>query len=513
MNHPRGSNHPGQPASAANVRNGHNGHVPEIGEIDPGDYAAATTVFRLAHGRIVSPNSRRDLGQKEGWSALAEFVENSRGDPPGPARLKRIAQYLENVTSRHPELTRRFRAAIDQVLNDFGDDGPDDESSDEPSAFSLGLIDSEAFFAETYRLEWLVKGILVKDQLAVFGGPQKTLKTSILIDLVVSLGTGSPFLGKFEVPEPLPVALISGESGRYVIQQNAREICLTRGVSYSTDRNINWGFTLPQITNDAHLSELSRAIKSNGLKCICLDPLYLSILAGNSGIDPKNMFEMGPILAKIAEMCLNEGCTPILAHHFVKHREDPFGPPELGELAYSGVGQSMRQWMLIARRERFDAENGIHRLHFHFGGSAGHCGEYALDIETGKLDEDFKGRKWLVTVASPSEHVTTCQERKRDDQARKAVEGEETRSVARDAVERERMAKAVAVFRKASEFRHTVGSFRAATGWNYVNSNRILHLLLQDGYVTEVKQTVTIGNGATRTFPGYELVPSERGGL
>jgi hypothetical protein len=93
-----------------------------------------------------------------------------------------------------------------------------------------------------------------------------------------------------------------------------------------------------------------------------VDPLYMSLLAGNVQVDAKNMYEMGPILDTVARTCLDEGCTPIVAHHFVKKREDPYGPAVLEDLAFSGVGQFVRQWMLLARRERYDPETGVHKL-------------------------------------------------------------------------------------------------------------------------------------------------------
>src|SRR5262249_47688255 len=52
------------------------------------------------------------------------------------------------------------------------------------------LIDSAAFAAAEYRLDWLVRDILVAGQPAVLGGQFKSLKTTILIDLVLSLGAG-----------------------------------------------------------------------------------------------------------------------------------------------------------------------------------------------------------------------------------------------------------------------------------------------------------------------------------
>jgi hypothetical protein len=69
------------------------------------------------------------------------------------------------------------------------------------------------------RHRWLIKNVLVRDQPALLGGPKKSLKTSIMLDAAISLGTGKPFLGKFEIPERVRVAVLSGESGQSTIRR------------------------------------------------------------------------------------------------------------------------------------------------------------------------------------------------------------------------------------------------------------------------------------------------------
>src|SRR5262249_39068653 len=131
-----------------------------------------------------------------------------------------------------------------------------------------------------------------------------------------------------------------------------------------------------------------------------------------SVVDIKNMFSVGPILDSFGKMCLDLKCLPVIAHHFVKSREIPGAPPDLSELAYGSVSQWMRQWWLVSRREPYDKATGVHKLHWLHGGSFGHSGELALDINTGILDDDFRGRKWDVTVHSTPERIEAEQQGK-----------------------------------------------------------------------------------------------------
>src|SRR5262245_39310713 len=69
--------------------------------------------------------------------------------------------------------------------------------------------------------EWLVTWMFVKDQPGLIGGPSKTLKTWLAIDMAISLGSQTPFLGYFDVPKRVRTWFLSGESGQRTIYRNA----------------------------------------------------------------------------------------------------------------------------------------------------------------------------------------------------------------------------------------------------------------------------------------------------
>ncbi len=186
------------------------------------------------------------------------------------------------------------------------------------AGFQWGPIDSATFAQTDYRPAWLVTRIIVARQPAVFGGPKKSLKTSLLIDLAVSLASSTPFLGKFHVPRSVRVAVLSGESGPFTLQETARRVCEARNLALADlAGNLVWQFTLPQMGRPPDLAALMRGLRDDGIEVVIVDPLYLSLLAGQvpGGARAENLYDMGPLLLAVSKACLDVGCTPILAHH------------------------------------------------------------------------------------------------------------------------------------------------------------------------------------------------------
>ncbi len=266
---------------------------------------------------------------------------------------------------------------------------------------------------------WLVERLLILGQTAMFGGPKKSLKTSLLVDLAISLGasraTTQPvdyrFLGHFHVPQQRRVLIVSGESGDWTLRETAIRVARAKNASLC-DVAVRWAFELPRLSRQEHLDALADHIREHGSELVILDPMYLALLAGNPYAKASNMFDMGPLLANLSRTCLDAGATPILCHH--THGRYRVGEmPELGDLAYSGFQEFGRQWVLVGRREPYVPGTGEHRLWLVAGGSAGHGGEWAVDVHEGTLNEQFGGRDWRVRVANVSDARSSDREARR----------------------------------------------------------------------------------------------------
>jgi hypothetical protein len=341
------------------------------------------------------PRCRADFLARNGATRLAppdEWPEQLRGDANEDVYStdRHVAQPLDEGPERHRDEPRP----------------PERPAPSTTPPYDPAFITSREFDGGDYSLAWLVKRVAVKGQPLVIGGPKKVLKTSIIVDFAVSVAGGRPFLGEFFTPEPCRVAVLSGESGQAALQSVARRVAAAKGLRLA-DLDILWGFNLPQLADLLHLTALQEAIKKNAIKLLFLDPLYLSLLAGQGpdGLSASNLFQTGPLLLAVAKTCLTAGCTPALVHHFRLTRKEPYAEPQLEDLAYAGIQEFARQWILLGRRSPFDPDDdeGKHELWLSAGGSAGHSLLKAVNVFEGRLADDFGGRTWRVEVFDPSE--------------------------------------------------------------------------------------------------------------
>lgn len=292
---------------------------------------------------------------------------------------------------------------------------------------------SSAEFDDTdFAQRFLIDRILVEGQAAICGGRSKTLKTTLMVDLALSIGGGVPFLGKFD-SERSNVWMMSGESGGFTLKETARRICKSKGIRLR-DTSVDWGFDLPQLGSPTDIEELRREVEVRKTKVLIIDPAYLCLLAGaaTGGLQVSNLFHTGPLLLGISRLGIETGCTVILCHHCKKggtggaaFKNTDNQAPELEDLAMAGFAEWARQWLLLGRREAFEPGTGHHKLWLNVGGSAGHSGCWAVDADEGSIDSNFGGRRWDVNViglGEAKEDQERSRERKKSEKAQRTVD-------------------------------------------------------------------------------------------
>ncbi len=321
-----------------------------------------------------------------------------------------------------------------------------------------------------FETRYLIPGILAAAQPGGIFGAFKTLKTSLTADLLISLASGTPFLGHFGVPEPGRALFLSGESGLDALQSIARRICAARGLALETLDNFELCPKLPNLDSPDDLRALGRIVRDKKPACLAIDPAYLAI----RGEDARNLFAMGALLRPLAELCNETGCAILIVHHCKRTRLTPGDPATLDDIAWSGFAEFSAQWLLLSRRRRFDPDTGHHELWFSAGGRAGHHGLCALDVDEG-MRGDPNGRIWKTTLQGASDVSFQNQI--------ESVEVAESRRQLRTAATNLRHRRRILELLRERPAGETARCFRETLGLTTERTQVVLRTLVDDGLI------------------------------
>jgi len=342
--------------------------------------------------------------------------------------------------------------------------------------YDLEWVSNAELFADQTEVRFLVDNVLAAEQPCILGGAGKTLKTSLAVDLAISLASGDPWLGRFAVPQPGPVLFISAESGKPVLRDVMRAVCWAKHVD-ARDLPIQWSFRRPLLTQASHLASLLDAIEEHRPKLVILDPTYLLLMGGGDSERTKNLFAMGSVLGTLSDAVSQSGATMLLLHHVTKSiGRSKREPIALGDLAYAGFSEWARQWILVSRWEDYTPGTGEHALHVSVGGSAGHSGAWVARVNEGRPTDPLIGRLWQVDLEAPGQPT-----------GRKVEQGNDARV-------------ALAILRSEPNGM-TVTELREAGGWSGTTAKKLIEELTAAFHL----RTETVGSKTVYFAMGDEL--------
>src|SRR6202044_1000553 len=231
----------------------------------------------------------------------AAVVDRVNGDAPAARPDLTDAQRAEAVL----EWDRRFEEARVEVRANYDRQAEEAKLADQPEPVRAGLnrlrelvvppkkefrlFSAARLNSGQYETRYLVRGILAAGQPGGIFGAFKTLKTSLAADLLISIASGTPFLGRFPVPKPGRVLFLSGESGLPALQSIARRICAERGLSLESLDNFLLSPDLPRLGRPSDVEALKRLVEKEKPVCVVIDPAYLAM----GGDKSRNFFAVG----------------------------------------------------------------------------------------------------------------------------------------------------------------------------------------------------------------------------
>ncbi len=333
----------------------------------------------------------------------------------------------------------------------------------------------------------MIPGILAAGQPGGIFGAFKTLKTSLAADLLISLASGTPFLGRFAVPEPGRVVFLSGESGLAALRSTARRICAERGLALESLENLVISPDIPRLDRPVDLMALRELIEKEKPVCLGIDPAYLAIGETNC----RNLFAMGAMLMPLGKLCRSTGCTVLLVHHCKRSTKAGI-PATLDDIAWSGFAEFSAQWLMVSRRRPFEPDTGRHELWLSAGSRLGNHGLWALDVDEGAaaplpdqgpipaMAEDQ--RSWKTSLRSVAWAEAQADER--------FVETSEERRLRRRAIAIEHQSQRVLELLPGYPDGHTARFLRDTLGMSGDRINRLLDSLIEKGHVLRIEDRI-----------------------
>jgi AAA domain len=183
--------------------------------------------------------------------------------------------------------------------------------------------------------EWAVQGIWPKGAMGIIGGRPKDKKSTLAVELAISLATGTPMFANSHFPsyEYAPVLYVQQENADARVQRDMQSILVARGLGdFHTpfrydDGEAAWVDFYPheefesarfevlshaglKLKNKDDMQWLADYIEAGGFKYVFLDPLYML-----AGVDEKASELLIPILDMLTYFQNDLGCAPILTHH------------------------------------------------------------------------------------------------------------------------------------------------------------------------------------------------------
>ena len=179
---------------------------------------------------------------------------------------------------------------------------------------SLPVIQVAALAEEAPDQRWLVEALWPAAAVGVVGGHPKVGKTWWGLDLAVSVASGTPCLGRFEVKRPARVLVYLAEDPAHAVRERINAIAQGRNVAMEKlDLHVITMDRLRLDTND-HKLRLDATLARLKPQLLLLDPLVRM-----HDRDENHSHELTPILSSLRVLQRRHNIAIALVHHARKN--------------------------------------------------------------------------------------------------------------------------------------------------------------------------------------------------
>lgn len=340
--------------------------------------------------------ARWNLTYEQSWEIINEYNENKCFPPWTRLELKRKIKEGRRQVVKEGKIGIRL---TNTGLDDFDEltiDGDIVATDEVPRIIPFNELRQHAG-----SLKWLVEDIFVQGQFAGIVGAFKTMKSSISLDMAVSLASGTPFLGRFAIPEKKRVLMYSGEIGLPTALIKLDAICQSKNIELDELEGAWLCPVVPLVKSVNQRKQLNDDLNAHRADVVIIDPWF----AAASGADASQLIQISDLIGQALAVCNKNNVQLIINHHC--HRNLPEGEPlGLSAISGAGVAENLRQWMILSHASPYQL--GVANLWLSCGGSAGQCGMYRATIDEGIVDgEIMNNRRWDVVVSDSEDALDT----------------------------------------------------------------------------------------------------------
>lgn len=160
------------------------------------------------------------------------------------------------------------------------------------------------------RTQWLVDGLWSQGGVGLLGGPPKSCKSWLGLDLALSVASATPCLGHFQVKQAGPVLVYMAEDAGHIVHERLLGLCRHRKLSL---KNIPLFFiSEPRIHLDRATDRrrLSETVERLAPSLLVLDPLVRV-----HGCDENDAGAVSSMLAHLRELQRRFELSILLVHH------------------------------------------------------------------------------------------------------------------------------------------------------------------------------------------------------
>ena len=217
----------------------------------------------------------------------------------------------------------RIQRELEKIISG---DIPDPEES-ESSALKVSSYEKVMGNCNTFE-GWLVKGFWGRRSHGIVAGMPKCFKSTLVHDLIISVASGSPFLGRFTVEEPGPVIVVQNENADYIMKDRTEKIITNRGLVGEAHRinrskvHLEFPPDLPitfinqqgfNLSNEEHRRQIELLVQEIKPVLVVFDPLYLMFEG-----DLNSSKDLNPILNWLLSLKTEYRTSVMVIHHYNK---------------------------------------------------------------------------------------------------------------------------------------------------------------------------------------------------